>query len=54
MERTRLILERRHGEALNVGDARIRFELRGRRIRLVIEAPKELRIVREEVRHRAA
>lgn len=50
MDRTRLILERKHGQAVHVGNARIGFELRGRKIRLVIEAPKDVRIVRDELR----
>jgi sRNA-binding carbon storage regulator CsrA len=50
-ERTRLILTRRTGQVLWVGDTRIRFDARGR---LVIEADKETRIVRDEIRTRAA
>jgi carbon storage regulator CsrA len=53
--RRRLILGRKPGEVLLIGDVRLKVkEIRGVNIRLVIEAPDGIRIVREELLERLA
>ena len=53
--RRRLILGRRPGEVLLIGDVRLKVkEIRGVNIRLVIEAPDGIKIVREELLDRPA
>jgi carbon storage regulator CsrA len=53
--RRRLILGRKPGEVLLIGDVRLKVkEIRGVNIRLVIEAPDGIRIVREELLDRPA
>ena len=53
--RRRLILGRKAGEALLIGDVRLKVkEIRGVNIRLVIEAPDGIKIVREELLDRPA
>jgi carbon storage regulator CsrA len=48
--RRRLILGRKAGQWLLIGDVRVEVkEVRGETIRLVIEAPDGIRIVREEL-----
>jgi carbon storage regulator len=48
--RRRLILGRKPGQAVLIGDVRLKVkEVRGDTIRLVIEAPDGIRIVREEL-----
>lgn len=54
MERTRLVLTRKSGQSLFIGDARVKVERHGSAVKLTIEAPKETKIVREELRTRAA
>jgi carbon storage regulator len=45
-----LVLTRKRGEALLVGEARITIEaVRGEKVRLGIQAPDHIRIDREEV-----
>lgn len=53
--RRRLILGRKPGQAVLIGDVRLKVkEVRGDTIRLVIEAPDGIRIVREELLERLA
>jgi carbon storage regulator len=53
--RRRLILGRKAGQWLLIGDVRVKVkEVRGETIRLVIEAPDGIRIVREELLERLA
>jgi carbon storage regulator len=53
--RRRLILGRKAGQWLLIGDVRLKVkEVRGDTIRLVIEAPDGIRIVREELLERLA
>jgi carbon storage regulator len=49
-----LVLERRRDERIMIGDdITIRvIEIRGDKVRLGIEAPKEIRVDREEIRRR--
>jgi carbon storage regulator len=49
-----LVLERRRDERIMIGDdITIRVvEIRGDKVRLGIEAPKEIRVDREEIRRR--
>lgn len=48
-ETTRLIITRRHGEAVAVGDAKIIvLGITGRTVRLGIEAPRNVPIVRDD------
>ena len=48
--RRRLILGRKAGQTVLIGDVRVKVkEVRGETIRLVIEAPDGIRIVREEL-----
>ena len=47
-----LVLTRQPGEAIYVGDALVRFDVQGKRIRVAIDAPKDVSIEREEVRQR--
>jgi carbon storage regulator CsrA len=53
--RRRLILGRKAGQWLLIGDVRVKVkEVRGETIRLVIEAPDGIQIVREELLDRLA
>jgi carbon storage regulator len=53
--RRRLILGRKAGQWLLIGDVRVKVkEVRGDTIRLVIEAPDGIKIVREELLERLA
>jgi carbon storage regulator len=53
--RRRLILGRKAGQAVLIGDVRLKVkEVRGDTIRLVIEAPDGIQIVREELLERLA
>ena len=53
--RRRLILGRKAGQWLLIGDVRVKVkEVRGETIRLVIEAPDGIQIVREELLERLA
>jgi carbon storage regulator CsrA len=53
--RRRLILGRKAGQWLLIGDVRLKVkEVRGETIRIVIEAPDGIRIVREELLERLA
>jgi carbon storage regulator len=53
--RRRLILGRKAGQTVLIGDVRVKVkEVRGDTIRLVIEAPDGIRIVREELLERLA
>jgi carbon storage regulator CsrA len=53
--RRRLILGRKPGEVLLIGDVRLKVkEIRGVNIRLVIEAPDGIKIIREELLERPA
>jgi carbon storage regulator CsrA len=53
--RRRLILGRKAGQAVLIGDVRLKVkEARGDTIRLVIEAPDGIQIVREELLERLA
>jgi len=53
--RRRLILGRKAGQWLLIGDVRLKVkEVRGDTIRLVMEAPDGIRIVREELLERLA
>lgn len=53
--RRRLILGRKAGQWLLIGDVRLKVkEVRGETIRLVIEAPDGIKIVREELLDRLA
>lgn len=45
---TRLKLRRKHGEAVWVGESRVTWTKDG----LLIEAPAEVRVLREEIRER--
>jgi carbon storage regulator len=48
--RRRLILGRKAGQWLLIGDVRLKVkEVRGETIRLVIEAPDSVKVVREEL-----
>jgi carbon storage regulator len=48
--RRRLILGRKAGQTVLIGDVRVKVkEVRGDTIRLVIEAPDGIKIVREEL-----
>ena len=47
-----LVLTRQPGEAIYVGDALVRFDMQGKRIRVAIDAPRDVSIAREEVRKR--
>lgn len=45
-----LVLSRKLGEAVMVGDAMVRIlEVRGTNVRLGIEAPGEIKVLREEL-----
>ena len=48
MDRTRLVITRKSGEAFVVGESRIELKIEGKRIRVIIEAPKEVRVDREK------
>ena len=53
--RRRLILGRKPGQAVLIGDVRVKVkEVRGETIRLVIEAPDSVTVVREELLERLA
>ena len=53
--RRRLILGRKAGQWLLIGDVRVKVkEVRGETIRLVIEAPDSVTVVREELLERLA
>jgi carbon storage regulator len=53
--RRRLILGRKPGQAVLIGDVRVKVkEVRGDTIRLVIEAPDSVTVVREELLDRLA
>lgn len=53
--RRRLILGRKPGQAVLIGDVRVKVkEVRGETIRLVIEAPDSVTVVREELLDRLA
>jgi carbon storage regulator CsrA len=53
--RRRLILGRKAGQWLLIGDVRVKVkEVRGETIRLVIEAPDSVTVVREELLERPA
>ena len=54
MERTRLVLTRKRGESLWIGDAKVKVDGQGRNVRLVIEAPNTTKVVRDELRVRSA
>lgn len=50
-DRGRLVLQRRSGQAIMVGDVLVRVhEISGNKVRLLIEAPRGIPIDREEVR----
>ena len=45
-----LVLTRKSGQSIKVGDAMIRVEVVSRTtVRIIIDAPKEVRVVREEL-----
>ena len=53
--RRRLILGRRPGEVLLIGDVRVRIkEIKGFNCRLIIEAPDGVKVLREELLDRPA
>ena len=53
--RRRLILGRKPGQAVLIGDVRVKVKVvRGDTIRLVIEAPDSVTVVREELLDRLA
>lgn len=56
MERGFLVLSRRHGERIHIGDdvVLVVVSVKGNRVRLGIDAPKQKHIVREEVKDRKA
>jgi sRNA-binding carbon storage regulator CsrA len=49
--KTRLVVTRNEGQAVWIGDVRVKIEKKGK---MVIEAPKGVRIVREELLERPA
>lgn len=53
MDRTRLVLSRKDGESLWIGDVRVQVKLpKGSRVSLTCEAPRDVKIMREELRGR--
>ncbi len=45
-----LVLERKHGQKIRIGDSiTIQVVRAGERVKLAIEAPKEVKILREEI-----
>lgn len=54
MERGRLVVTRKDGQSLWIGDSRVNVSVKGKTVKLTIEADKRLHIVREELRTRKA
>jgi carbon storage regulator CsrA len=48
-EETMLMIRRKEGEAFTVGEARIVIKRSGKTVRIGIEAPKEVKVLREEL-----
>ena len=44
-----LVITRKSGQSLSVGDATITFTIENGRIRLIIDAPREVKVVRSEL-----
>ncbi len=44
-----LVITRKSGQSLSVGDATITFTIENGRIRLIIDAPREMKVVRSEL-----
>lgn len=54
MDKTRLVLQRKPGEAIIIGDTRVTIqEIKGKnRVSVIIEAPKDVYVNRAEVQDR--
>ena len=44
-----LVITRKSGQSLSVGDATITFTIENGRVRLIIDAPREMKVVRSEL-----
>ena len=54
--RTRLVITRKHGEAVHIGDnvtVHVRLDHEQDRVKLTIDAPPEVHILRDELKRRA-
>lgn len=49
MERGNLVIERRLNESVLIGDAKVTVVRTGERVKLCIEAPKNVKILRSEI-----
>ena len=49
MERTRLVLSRKYGESIRIGDSLVKVERDGGKLKVIVEAPREVRVLRGEL-----
>lgn len=52
MERTQLVLTRRAGQSIEIGGTRVTVSRSGKSVRLLVEAPANVKVVRTEIADR--